>query len=158
MPTLKNPASIAFLFTFVLILGMPAHPLLAQGQLPATVRLPIFKNFYYQGAVRVPDGGTMSLGGVTSSASGSAKYGVPGLSGVPGVGRAFSNRGIGTSQSSDSAQVKADILILEELEAAHLNQAGYPEGRLTESEIVKKAAFLTKHMGRNPRFRPEDGR
>ena len=100
----------------------------------------------------------MSLGGVTSSASGSAKYGAPGLSGVPGVGRAFSNRGIGTSQSSDSAQVKADILILEELEAAHLSQAGYPEGRLTESEIVKKAAFLTKHMGRNPRFHRENGR
>lgn len=156
MPAHKNPVSIGFLFTFVIILGASASPLVAQVQLPATVRLPIFKNFYYQGAVRVPDGGTMRLGGVTGSASGSSGYGVPGMSGIPSVGRAFSNRGIGGAQNSESVQTKAEILVMDELEAAHLRRAGIPEGRMTEDEIVKKAAFLTKHMGRNPDFDPPD--
>lgn len=152
MPKQKNTASMLFLSTFMLIIGLPATSLLAQGQFPGVVRLPVFKNFYYQGAVRVPDGGTMSLGGVSNSASGSSNYGVPGIGGFPGAGRAFSNRGIGASQGADSAAVRADLLILDELETAHLAKAGYPESKMTQSEIEKKAAFLTKHMGRNPEF------
>ena len=128
-------------------------PVLAQGQLPSTVQLPVFRNFIYQGAVKVPDGGTMSMGGVNRSAEGSISRGVPGVSGLPGLGRGFNNRGIGREQDAGNLSVTAKILIQEELEAEHLARAGIVPGQAAVNDaVLRKAAFLTEHIGRNPNF------
>ncbi|MDG2012995.1 MAG: hypothetical protein P8J33_05790 [Pirellulaceae bacterium] len=122
----------------------------AQLQLPSTVRLPVFKSFYYQGSVKVPDGGTLSLGGSTRSSTGAIRRGVPGLGQLPVAGRGLNNRGLGGGQQAENASVKADILMLDELEAEHLAKAGYGFGESSPDDILKQAAFLTKHIGRNP--------
>jgi len=129
----------------------------AQVQLPTTVQLPVFRNFFYNGAVKVPDGGITKLGGVTSSAEGATSRGVPGLSNIPGVGRGFKNRGIGRDQRAGNMHVKADIIIAEELEAEHLAKAGYlPRQENSNDAIMRKAMFLSKHVGKNPNFRKQD--
>ncbi len=117
------------------------------------VQLPTFSNFSYRGAVSVPDGGTMVVGGVSRSAEGATTRGVPGLSGVPGVNRLFKNRGIGRETSNSQLTIKPQILIMSELEEDHLAAAGYdpndPDAAAgLNNAILAKAAFLTKHMGR----------
>ncbi len=115
-----------------------------------TVLLPSFSNFTYRGAVRVPDGGTMSMGGIKSSSESSISRGVPGLSGVPGLGRGFGNRGIGRETGSSNIAVQPQILIMEELEQQALASASgnLPGLRGANEAVRQKAAFLTKHMGR----------
>ncbi len=125
----------------------------AQVQLPTTVQLPVFRNFFYQGAVKVPDGGTTKLGGVTRSAEGATSRGVPGLSNIPALGRGFNNRGIGREQEAGNITATAKIIIAEELEAEHLAKAGLVPGQQAENaDVLRKAAFLTKHVGRNANF------
>ncbi len=132
---------------------LSAADLQAQGQLPSTVQLPVFRNFFYQGAIKVPDGGSMHMGGVTRSAEGSVSRGVPGLSNIPGLGRGFNNRGIGREQEAGNLTATAKILIQQELEAEHLAKAGMlPGQRGQNDDVLRKAAFLTEHMGRNPDF------
>ncbi|MGI9515639.1 MAG: hypothetical protein ACR2NP_01220 [Pirellulaceae bacterium] len=126
---------------------------LCAGQISAqTVLLPSFSNFTYRGAVSVPDGGTMSLGGIKRSSESSVSRGVPGLSGIPGLGRGFGNRGIGRETGSSGLNVKPQILIMEELEQQALAQANGiapPAGFQAVNEaVLRKAAFLTEHMGR----------
>ena len=127
---------------------------LCTGQIHAqTVLLPSFSNFTYRGAVRVPDGGTMSLGGVNNHAESSIRRGVPGLSGVPGLGRGFGNRGIGRETDSSGLTVTPQILIMEELEQQALAAANgtAPGGfQAVNEDVRRKAEFLTKHMGRRP--------
>jgi hypothetical protein len=127
----------------------------AQLQLPTTVQLPVFRNFFYSGAVKVPDGGTISLGGVTRSAEGAAAGGVPGLSNLPVAGRGFGNRGIGREQEAGNLTTTAQILIQEELEAQHLARAGLvPAAEAENADVLRKAAFLSKHTGRNVDWQP----
>lgn len=119
-----------------------------------TVQLPTFTNFVYRGSVKVPDGGTLRVGGVGSYAEGSSWRGVPGVSGIPGLNRAVTNRGIGRETASGDLTIRPKILIMSELEEDHLAAAGYdPEGRprveTNEAAILAKAAFLSKHVGRN---------
>ena len=115
-----------------------------------TVLLPSFRNFTYRGAVKVPDGGMIKLGGVTRSAEGATARAVPGLGNLPGIGRGFGNRGIGRDQESGSLNATAKIIIAEELEAQHLAKAGYfPGQRADNADVLQKAAFLSKHIGRN---------
>ena len=123
----------------------------AEGQ---TVFIPSFRNFTYRGAVRVPDGGTTLLGGVTSSSEQANSSGVPGLGGIPGVGRAFRNRGIGRQQQAGNLSTKVQIIDMKEMEEDHLARAGYlpgqPHGQGENADVARKAAFLSKHVGRRP--------
>ena len=74
------------------------------------------------GTVIVPDGGSASLGGVASSASGSAAYGFP----VPGLG----NRAFGRSSGSAGMTVHATIIDFREMEATLAAEAaGLPGGQ-----------------------------
>ena len=148
MPAVKSSFFLGLCGVGVALFCLPPTIAQAQLQLPATVRLPVFKSFYYQGSVRVPDGGTLNLGGSTRSYGASGGRGVPGLSNAPVVGRGFGNRGLAAGQQVEKAGVKADVLMLEELEADHLSRAGL-SARLSQDDILKQAAFLTKHVGRN---------
>ena len=141
--------AFALTLTFAGLSFVAPQQVSAQAQV---VQLPTFRNFVYRGAVKVPDGGSTLLGGTSRSASGAYGSGVPILGGIPGVGRGFRNRGIGSENNSAKASVTAKILILEELEAQMLAEAK-ANGTIRNvdqfNELVRqKAAFLTKHVGR----------
>lgn len=128
---------------FAAVLAIPEH---VEGQ---TVFIPTFRNFTYRGSVSVPDGGTIQLGGVNTTSESASSAGVPGLSNIPGLGRAFKNRGIGREQQAGSLTAKAEILIMDELEAQHLADAGHlPGQQAANADVLRKAAFLTEHVGR----------
>lgn len=148
MPAVQSSLFLGLCGVGVALFCYPPSIAHAQLQLPSTVRLPVFKSFYYQGSVKVPDGGTLNLGGSTRSYGASVGRGVPGLSNGPGVGRSLKNRGWAAGQQVEKAGVKADVLILEELEADHLSNAGLPS-QLSQDDILKQAEFLTRHVGRN---------
>ncbi len=135
-----------------LVAGLAAAALFA-GELAAqVVQLPTFSTFTYRGSVMVPDGGTLSVGGVTRSAEGSTARGVPGLSGIPGLNRGFTNRGIGRETGSSGLTIRPQVLIMSELEQDHLAAAGYDPDDLpaagSNNAVLAKAAFLTRHVGR----------
>lgn len=104
-----------FSAVFVISLSLGVAKLEAQ-QFPSpqtgvSVQLPSLRTFSVQTAVMVPDGGTMSLGGVSRSAEGRSSAGIPGLRGRP-----FRNSAIGRSTSSSRAVVKTRIISQRELE------------------------------------------
>jgi hypothetical protein len=131
----------------VVVLTFFAVPVSAQ-----TIQLPVFSNFSYSGAVRVPDGGGIWAGGIKSHSEGSTSRGVPLVGGIPGVNRGFQNRGIGRETGSSGISFHPQVLIMSELEEDHLARAGYgPDGRRAGANdaVAAKAAFLTRHMGRS---------
>jgi hypothetical protein len=71
-------------------------------------------------AAIVPDGGTRVLAGYSYLAEGRSEYGVPGLGGIPYLGRAFRN--VSTSRISGSITISASVRIssMEEEEARFL--------------------------------------
>lgn len=77
-----------------------------------TVQLPTFNFFTISTTVNVPDRGTMALGGVNTAADGSRQNGVPGLSGVPGLG----NRAIGSTRGGSNMSVGVTIIDLQEMD------------------------------------------
>ena len=118
------------------------------------VQLPTFRFFNVRTVVSVPDGGTISLGGVNRSSSGSVNRGVPGLSRVPGAGRLFGNRAIGGSTGSSRSSVSAKVIVMSEYEEAVLAEA---ERRRRKSAlrdpngsaaVQKKADFNSRNVGR----------
>lgn len=128
------------------------------------VQLPTFQVFSVGTSVLVPDRGTAFLGGVDRAAYGSTTRGVPGMGGVPGLGRLFTNRGIGSEVSSSRAYASATIMDLGELDRAVLAEAaakraaaGIPagaagtSGRPVDPEVQRKAAFLSKHLAKTHR-------
>ena len=121
---------------------------LAQQPTGIPVQLPAVNRFSINTVVSVPDGGTMSLGGVTRSAEGSISQGVPGLS---PFGRPFANRASGRSTSRSGASVKVQILSSREMSedvlaaARAARPANYEEIQARE----RKADFLTRNIGRN---------
>ncbi len=117
-----------------------------------TVFLPSFQNFSYRGSVSVPDGGRIRLGGVNSSREQAQSAGVPGLGNVPGLGRAFGNRSISRGTEASNLSATAKVLVMSELEAQHLANAGLALGQRqtgANAEIQRKAAFITRHIGRS---------
>jgi type II secretory pathway component GspD/PulD (secretin) len=119
-----------------------------------TVMLPTFRTFSYSGAVMVPDGGGIVVGGVKRSAEGQNSAGVPGLGNIPGVGRGFGNRAIGRETGNSALSIHPQVLIMSELEEDHLAAGGYtPDGQRiggqADAAIFELARFLTEHMGRN---------
>ena len=119
-----------------------------------TIQLPTISVFNVNTVVSVPDGGTMSLGGVSRYSGGQITRGVPGLSGIPYVNRPFANRAFGQMASSGRASVNVQIISLAEQEAlvmreaerrSSLRQSTDPNG---SAAIQKRADFLSRHMGR----------
>jgi type II secretory pathway component GspD/PulD (secretin) len=76
----------------------------------------------FQSTVAVPDGGTATLGGLSSSSMGRNEGGVPGLGKLPVGGRGFRNIGYGRSVSSTRASIRVRVIDLREEE---YRQTGY---------------------------------
>jgi Flp pilus assembly secretin CpaC len=72
---------------------------------------PTCTNIGVQTSVAVPDGGTAALGGYGRVAEGRTQYGVPGVGGVPYLGRGFRNVGYG--RSTATARVSASVRIID---------------------------------------------
>src|SRR6188508_3046658 len=87
------------------------------------VQLPTFHTFSVGTTVSIPDRGSMTLGGVDRASFGRNEFGVPGLNGVPGAGRLFGNRAIGSQVQSSRVNATATIMDLQELDRAVLDQA-----------------------------------
>ena len=146
--------SAAFLLAIVIMSTATSENADAQ----ITIQLPSINMFNVNTVVSVPDGGTISLGGVNSSSSGRTTRGVPGLANIPGVGRLFNNTGIGSETNSNQATAKATIISLKEMEDELLSglqgrgaSAGIngSQGGKADAATRKKAAFLSKHMGKS---------
>jgi hypothetical protein len=120
------------------------------------VQLPTFRFFSVGTTVVIPDRGSAYLGGVNRATYGSSTTGVPGMSGLPGVGRLFTNRGIGSEVSSSGVHASATIMDLEELDKSVLAEAAARRGvaaggAVTNPAVERKAAFLAKHMAKTQR-------
>jgi type II secretory pathway component GspD/PulD (secretin) len=113
------------------------------------VQLPTFQSFSVGTTVVVPDRGAAYLGGVNRAYYQSNRYGVPGLSGLPGVGRLFGNRSAASGVSSSGAYVTATIIDHREWDAAVLAaaQARSPASRVSETQ--RRAAFIARHIVRS---------
>ena len=120
-----------------------------------TVQLPTVRFFSVDTTVMVPDGGTAFLGGVSRHAEGSVTRGVPGLSNIPGAGRLFKNRAIGSDTSRSGASVSTRILIMSELEAEVMAEARRREAARQAVDVIngsqaiqKQADAITRGIGR----------
>ena len=126
-------------------------------QAQVTLQLPTVRVFNVRTVVMVPDGGTMYLGGVNRSAVGRTTRSVPFLGNVPMLNRLFKNTGIGGDTSASGTAVRAQIIIMEEVEAEVMREA---RRRLAEQERRRaalegtpeqrrQADFITRNIGRN---------
>jgi len=113
------------------------------------VQLPVVSFFNVRTAVSVPDGGTLSLGGVSRYSESSVSRGIPGLRGP-----VFQSRATGYSAQSSRASVRATILSTREMDEilaiegarrALINQRSDPNGSF---EVQRKADFITRNIGR----------
>ena len=122
------------------------------GSTSIPVQLPVVSVFNVRTAVSVPDGGTMSLGGVSRYSSGRSSRGIPGLGGP-----LFQNRGTGYSAGSSRATVKATIisnreigedLLAEGNRRALVRERFDPNGNYA---VQAKADFISRNIGRSRR-------
>jgi len=142
----------------MLILGMTTGLVSCLGISTAhcqvTLQLPTISVFDLQTVVKVPDGGTLHLGGVQRSAYGQTSRSGGLLGGVPFVGRGFRNRAIGSSTSSSNASIRVQIIDLEEMEQEVLREAerrAAVQRRMDPNGPVKaqqQADFITRNIGR----------
>jgi hypothetical protein len=142
----------AGLFITLVVFGLNSENAVGQN---VTVQLPTFQVFSVATTVVVPDRGTAYLGGVNRAAYGSTTSGVPGLSRIPGVGRLFTNRGIGSEVSSSGAHVAATIMDFEEMDRAVLEEAAARRGVFSAASVdpavERKAAFISRNIAKNDR-------
>ena len=118
----------------------------ARGQV---VQLPSFELFTVNTTVSVPDQGSMLLGGTSSSFTGRDSRGVPGLSKLPGAGRLFTNKAIGSETSAAGLRVSATIHDQHEMDAAVLASAGRSSETIFGSSATDRtASFLSAHVAR----------
>jgi hypothetical protein len=136
----------------VLTLAVPAAAQNLASPVNTTIQLPTVRIFNVRTAVSVPDGGTMSLGGVSSFSSGQTSRGVPGLRGP-----LFQNRAGGYSAGGSHASVKVRIIsnreIGEDLMAegerrAAIQELHDPNGTRA---VQAKADFISRNIGRSRR-------
>lgn len=98
------------------------------------VQQPTFGATAVGGTLIVPDGGSTSLGGIGSSAAGSAASGLP----FPGLG----NRAFGRSSGSAGMTVHATIIDFREMEAKLAAEAaGLPSGGARPPRIAEPPSF-----------------
>ena len=100
----------------------------AQAQQGNAVQLPSFQIFSVGTTVNVPDRGSAFLGGIMRSSSGRTESGVPGLGGIPMLGRGFRNVGIGRNQSAAGMSVSVYIIDHGEMDRALLAEAARRRG------------------------------
>ena len=118
------------------------------------VQQPTLRSFNLNSAVAVPDGGTIRLGGINRSQSGTVSRGVPGFSGIPGLSRGFRNRAIGRSTGSSQATAKVDLIIMSELEAQVLAEGRRLQAIRQQSDpngsqaVQRRADFISRNIGR----------
>jgi len=84
---------------------------------PYTLELPQTERSRVRTRVNVPDGGTLLLGGLKRTASAEKEVGVPVLSKIPILGRAFTNRSKVADQKILLILVKPTIILQEEADA-----------------------------------------
>lgn len=101
----------------ILAFFFPGHCFAQGPQFGLTVQLPTVRNFSVQTTVSVPDGGTISLGGISRSAEGRVSSGIPGLRGRP-----FRNSATGRETSVGRATASVRIISQRELEEDLLAQ------------------------------------
>jgi len=90
------------------------RPLIAQGKFPETtafVQLPDTEVETIQTTVNVPDGATLLLGGLKSVGEVEREIGVPLLSKIPIINRAFTNRGKVSDEETLLILIKPNIII-----------------------------------------------
>lgn len=92
------------------------------------VQLPSFHTFSVATTVNVPDRGSAFMGGITRSSSGRNELGVPGLGGIPMLGRGFRNVGIGRDQSAAGMSTSVYIIDHGEMDRALLAEAARRRG------------------------------
>lgn len=114
------------------------------------IQLPTIRFFNVRTTVGVPDGGTINLGGVNRSASGSIGRGVPGL-----PGPLFNNRAIGRNSGATRATVTTKVIVMSELEAEVMAEARRRREKAALSDpngpaaVQRKADFMTRNIGRS---------
>jgi len=130
-------------------------PLVASGQsFNINTQQPVIRTFGVNTVVSVPDGGTMSLGGIHRSAEGRVSAGVPLLGNSPYVGPLFRNQAISRQSSAGQATVSVHIISLKELEQQVLQEAGrrVPGSLEVElngnADVQRRAAFINRNIGR----------
>ncbi len=144
---------VFFVFAAGFLVGENAHAQSGFGR-PANiqVQLPVVSFFNVQTVVSVPDGGTMSLGGISRHSSGRFSRGVPGLGGP-----LFQNTGTGYSTGGSRATVTAaiisnqeigDSLLAEGNRRATIRERFDPNGA---PAVQAKADFITRNIGRSRR-------
>ena len=149
-----NVSRMLFAFSGMATLLLTASAVAQNFGNPTSIRvqLPVVSFFNVRTAVMVPDGGTMSLGGVSNYSSGQTSRGVPGLGGP-----LFQNRAGGFSAGSSRASVKVRIIsnreISEDLMAegerrAAIREISDPNGT---QAVQAKADFITNNIGRSKR-------
>jgi hypothetical protein len=94
-------------------MAVPAIPAAAQRP-AAAVQLPTFSFFSVDTTVSVPDGGSVSMGGINRAQDSSNQFGTPLLP--------FGNRSIGSSRSASSVRVTATIHDFEAMDTALLGE------------------------------------
>jgi hypothetical protein len=107
-----------------------------QPQVATTVQLPTFSVFTVQTTVSVPDGGTMSLGGIGRGAD-------------SGVNRGpIRNRALGSARSASGVSISATIIDTEEIDRALLAEAAAKREFAADAATAKRAADLSKSVAR----------
>jgi len=131
-----------WIYTTLLVAGVLAGTAQAQ-----TVQLPTLRVFSVNTTVSVPDRGGLNLGGVDTYRSASVSRGVPGLSGVPGIGPLFGSRSIGSSTTSAGASVTATIIDHHEIDAHLLAEAAARRGEdLRLAPVSDRERRLAAHV------------
>ena len=139
----------------------------AQQRLRSSVQLPTFRVFGVHTTVWVPVGGQSHLGSVKRYASGSTSRGVPLVGNIPGAGRLFTNRAIGSESSAATSSAQVQIHDLNAMDKALLAEARKPKTKYGQKKTVNDpppivsdsyaresatqrfADFITKNMGRS---------
>ncbi|MFK7768628.1 MAG: hypothetical protein AB8B55_15510 [Mariniblastus sp.] len=152
MKNLFLSAKLWMVFAALILGFVVCSPVQAQGfgrPTNSRVQLPVLRFFNVRTVVMVPDGGTISLGGVSRHAEGQSSRGVPGLRGP-----LFQNRSRGSSTGGGHASVTARIISTREMEQAVLAEANYREKMRAASDpngsraVQAKADFISQNIGR----------
>ena len=131
----------------VIALALVVHGSASAQQVGIPIQLPSVNRFSINTVVSVPDGGTLSLGGVSRQSAASSSSGIPGLGGP--LGRPFSNRASSLASSASRASVKVQILSSREMSEDVLAaaRASRPANYEEIQALNRKADFLTRNMG-----------
>ncbi len=138
------PRNVAWMGLLLAISLGHAVPATAQQQAGPVVQLPTFRFFTVTTNASVPDRGSASLGGVSSSSTGQVERGIPGGL-LP-----FRNRAFSRSISASQMHVTAHIHDLEGLDEAVLELArrrrGAADGGMFAGEPAPQTAFTGERV------------